>query len=127
MEKARRCNVLKNDSEILGENIRLRRKALRKSQEQVAEDMDISVSTYRRIEQGDANPELNTLSKIAEYFETDLGSLWSGKYSHPVKDMQSTEEPGINQILSKANLIKGGTKRKRVLDVVGNIIDIALE
>lgn len=118
---------MKNDSEILGKNIRSRRNALKMSQEQVAEDMEISVSTYRRIEQGDANPELNTLSKIADYFETDLGSLWSGEYSHPVKNIQQIEESVINQILSKANSIKGGKKRKRVLDVVENIIDIALE
>ena len=51
---------------MVGENIKERRKTLRVTQPQVAELADISVNTLYKIERGQANPTLETLTKIAD-------------------------------------------------------------
>lgn len=50
----------------LGESIKQRRKALRVSQAQLAELAGISVNTLYKIERGQTNPRLETLSKIGD-------------------------------------------------------------
>lgn len=50
---------------IIGNSIKERRKALRVTQPQLAELAGISVNTLYKIERGQANPTLDTLTKIA--------------------------------------------------------------
>ncbi|EMY82316.1 antitoxin transcriptional regulator of toxin/antitoxin module HipB-like protein [Psychroflexus gondwanensis ACAM 44] len=51
---------------MVGKSIKERRKTLRVTQPQVAELADISVNTLYKIERGQANPTLETLTKIAD-------------------------------------------------------------
>lgn len=51
---------------MVGNSIKERRKTLRVTQPQVAELANISVNTLYKIERGQANPTLETLTKIAD-------------------------------------------------------------
>jgi transcriptional regulator with XRE-family HTH domain len=107
-------------------NVKSRRIALKKTQEEVALDMEMGISTYRRIEQGIANPELNTLSKIARYFKTDLGTLWMETHSISEECTQQTDDRTM-QILGKVNRIKNREKRNEVRAIIERIIDLEVE
>ncbi|MEQ9299806.1 MAG: helix-turn-helix transcriptional regulator [Cyclobacteriaceae bacterium] len=50
---------------MIGFSIKERRKTLRVTQPQLAELAEISVNTLYKIERGQANPTLETLTKIA--------------------------------------------------------------
>lgn len=50
---------------MIGNSIKERRKTLRVTQPQLAELAEISVNTLYKIERGQANPTLETLTKIA--------------------------------------------------------------
>ena len=51
---------------MLGKSMQSRRKALRVTQSQLADLAGISVNTLYKIERGQANPTLETLTKIAD-------------------------------------------------------------
>ncbi len=51
---------------MVGNSIKERRKTLRVTQLQLAELAEISVNTLYKIERGQANPTLDTLTKIAD-------------------------------------------------------------
>jgi len=51
---------------MVGKYIKVRRKALRVNQSQLAELAEISVNTLYKIERGQANPTLETITKIAD-------------------------------------------------------------
>lgn len=51
---------------MVGKSIKERRKTLRVTQPEVAKLADISVNTLYKIERGQANPTLETLTKIAD-------------------------------------------------------------
>ena len=56
----------------LGKSIKVRRKALRITQPDLAEMAGISVNTLYKIERGQANPTMKILSKLAEVLGMDL-------------------------------------------------------
>lgn len=56
----------KNSCKLIGENLKVLRKTLGITQLEAAERIDISVSGYREIERGNANPTLRTLELIAK-------------------------------------------------------------
>ena len=51
---------------MIGKSIKGRRKVLRVTQPELAKLADISVNTLYKIESGQANPTLETLTKIAD-------------------------------------------------------------
>ncbi|MBT8244644.1 MAG: helix-turn-helix domain-containing protein [Winogradskyella sp.] len=60
---------------IIGEKVRRLRTQKGLSQEQVAEHLHISQSTYARIEKGDSNSWVNYLEPICTLFEIQLDEL----------------------------------------------------
>ncbi len=68
---------------MIGKSIKERRKSLRVTQHQLAELAEISVNTLYKIERGQANPTLDTLTKIA----TTLGM----EVCLQVKKLQKTD------------------------------------
>lgn len=59
----------------LNENIRLYRKRLNLTQEQLAKKANVSLITVRRYEKGSTNPTMETLEKIAEALEVTSADL----------------------------------------------------
>lgn len=57
---------------MIGKSIKERRKTLRVTQPQLAELAEISVNTLYKIERGQANPTLNTLTKIVNTLGLEL-------------------------------------------------------
>jgi transcriptional regulator with XRE-family HTH domain len=60
------------NKEILGKNIKHRRKILKVRQEDLAEISGVALRTVVSIERGEGNPSLETLLKIAEVLGMEL-------------------------------------------------------
>ena len=56
----------------LGKNIRRIRQEKGLTQENVANDLDISLTAYTKIERGETNVSFLRLSQIADYFQVEL-------------------------------------------------------
>lgn len=63
------------DYKALGERIQQRRQQLGLSQQSAAEKLDLSTSFFSRVERGEKVASLETLVKIANYFEFSLDFL----------------------------------------------------
>lgn len=61
----------------VGKKIRLARERKRLTQEDTAERAGIHVSTLGRIERGESNPPIHTVSKIAKALKMPLKELFS--------------------------------------------------
>jgi transcriptional regulator with XRE-family HTH domain len=61
----------------IGTNIKNIREIKNFSQEYMASEIDVSQSTYARIESGTAIPKIDRLQRIAEVLEVDLSTLLS--------------------------------------------------
>lgn len=59
-------------SDSIGEIIRIRRKQLNITQPHLADIAGVSINTIYKIENGDANPTLEVLNKIAEVLGLEL-------------------------------------------------------
>lgn len=57
----------------IGNSIKARRRALRVTQQHLAELAGVSVNTLYKIERGQANPTLETLNRIADVLGMELG------------------------------------------------------
>lgn len=57
----------------IGNSIKARRKALRVTQQHLAQLADVSVNTLYKIERGQANPTLETLDGIADVLGMEVG------------------------------------------------------
>ncbi|PWK28208.1 y4mF family transcriptional regulator [Arcicella aurantiaca] len=60
------------NKELLGKNIKYRRKVLKVRQEDLAEISGVALRTVVSIERGEGNPSLETLLKIAEVLGMEL-------------------------------------------------------
>lgn len=60
---------------MVGENLKLLRKRKGISQEEMASDMGLTRSTYSGYENGVAEPNIETLIKISEYYDISLDKL----------------------------------------------------
>ncbi len=61
--------------ELLGKNIKARRKALGFTQQELAEKMDMSLNFIGKIEVAFSKPSLDTLIQIADILETTVSDL----------------------------------------------------
>lgn len=107
----------KNSCKIIGENLKVLRKTLGITQLEAAERIDISVSGYREIERGNANPTLRTLELIAKGLEVPPLAL--------LKDSMEEEKVQITRAImqislavNKLNLLQ----RKQFLNLVGLLV-----
>ncbi len=66
------------DLATLGKNIAHVRRAKNLTQENVAFDLEISKTSYAKIERGETNISFLRLVQIAEYFNVDVAELVNG-------------------------------------------------
>ncbi|MBK9192975.1 MAG: helix-turn-helix transcriptional regulator [Crocinitomicaceae bacterium] len=57
---------------MIGENLKLLRKRKAVSQEEIAQDLGLTRSSYSGYENGVAEPNIETLIKISEYYDISL-------------------------------------------------------
>lgn len=107
----------KNSCKLIGENLKVLRKTLGITQMEAAERIDISVSGYREIERGNANPTLRTLELIAKGL--DVPPLALLKNSMEEEKVQITRAIMLIAVaVSKLSL----TMRKQFLDQVNLLV-----
>ena len=107
----------KNSCKIIGENLKVLRKTLGITQMEAAERIDISVSGYREIERGNANPTLRTLELIAKGLEVPPLAL--------LKDSMEEEKVRITRAIMQISLAVNKLtlpQRKQFLDLVGLLV-----
>lgn len=78
-------------SPMLGENIKYLRKRNRLSQQQLAEVLEIPRTTLGDYERGHTEPSLDTLIRIARYFQTSVDALLTLKLWH--EELEVVSEP----------------------------------
>jgi transcriptional regulator with XRE-family HTH domain len=81
----------------VNEKLKLVRQAKGLTQEDVAEKLGISASTYGDIERGDRDPKLSKLQKIADILEIGLTELLDLTDKSSLNINFSTRDKGINQ------------------------------
>ena len=73
----------------MGNRIRVERRRLKLTQEELAEKADISPNFLGHIERGTKRPTLNTLKKIADVLQIPMGALFATEttYRLPREDL----------------------------------------
>ncbi|MCB6367192.1 helix-turn-helix domain-containing protein [Intestinibacillus massiliensis] len=66
------------DYRVIGQRIKQRRKSIRKTQDNLAEALSVSVGYISQIERGVTRPNLDTLARIAGFLGCDLAELVTG-------------------------------------------------
>ncbi len=66
---------------IIGSNLKLLRKRIKKSQEEVAQDLNLTRSTYSGYENGVAQPNLEGLIAFSDYYKVSIDSLVKKDFS----------------------------------------------
>jgi transcriptional regulator with XRE-family HTH domain len=80
---------------MLAKNIKIFRKQLKLSQEQLAQKSGLTFSTLAKVESGNnTNPTLETLRKIADVFGVGLDEL-VGPQEHPKLEMNTKKEVNV--------------------------------
>lgn len=81
-------------------NLKLLRQQTNKTQEEIAKDLKLQKQTYQNYELGKRKPDIETLKKIADYFDVSLDFLCSRPRPY---DLPSTatnnQKQAINIIL----------------------------
>ena len=70
--------------EAFAQEMRRRRKQRNLSQEALAEKAGISMALVSELERGIANPTLQTMEKIASYFQTTVSEMISSVDNHDI-------------------------------------------
>jgi len=81
------------------------------SQEDIAEKMDLSVSSYSKLETGKVDPTLSKIEKLASILEFDLGEYAA---SLKVEQHSGTEDPDASDLYRFVN-------RKEYKDLISKL------
>ena len=87
----------------LGEKIQQLRKAAGISQEQLAEQLDVSRQSISKWELNDAVPEINKIVMLSELFSISTDELLKGSNSQHMDDMEVTQNTSTLQEITKMN------------------------
>ena len=90
---------MKIDYQTMGTKIRQKRKELGLTQEKVSEKLDLSESFYSRIERGERVLSLETLMKIAGFYNLSLDYLLLNTVRSGIADVQAE----LDDIFSSVN------------------------
>ena len=110
---------MKDPCKIIGHNLRILRDALGISQMEAAHKIDISVSSYREIERGNANPTLRTVELIADGMGVPPLAL--------IKEPLDSDKVQIIQaviLLTRAISRMSADQRKESLDMTESLVEV---
>ena len=102
------------DYKLIGERIKAARKLTGKTQEQLAEELSVTVGYVSQMERGIAKPNLEMLSEISNSTSCDITYLISGTITHSTDYLSS-------ELSSKINLLSAGDK-KMLLEFIDIIL-----
>ena len=92
--------------------VRTLRRKIGLSQERVAEDIRISYSTYRKIENGERNLSTGCLCKLNQAYDISADDILFAKDKQKRKDIRKYSEHDKMLLLLKLDNIYGKTKDK---------------
>lgn len=98
---------------FVGNNLKILRKKLKKSQEEVAIDINFSRSTYSGYENGVAQPSLENLILLSDYYRVAIDDLVR-------KDFKSLEDHEFDRLILGANIDSKGTKLRVLTSLVNS-------
>lgn len=98
---------------FVGNNLKILRKKLKKSQEEVAIDINFSRSTYSGYENGVAQPSLENLILLSDYYRVSIDDLVR-------KDFKSLEDHEFDRLILGANIDSKGTKLRVLTSLVNS-------
>ena len=110
--------MTKSEQKSMANRIKERRKSLNYTQEQFAELVGISASSYTRIENAFQNPALNTLIKISKNLKVSLDYIVFGETEKFTSATTNTE------VLTALLDFSDKDKMKHTVDVLGKLIKI---
>lgn len=85
---------------LIGYNLRLKRKSLHKTQQTLAEDLNLSVSFLSRVERGKKLPSIERLQEIAAILEVDIRYFFTDTTDDSTSASSGTlNDPVIREIL----------------------------
>lgn len=71
-----------------GKRLKLLREATKKTQQEVAQDLSISVDTLRKLEQGKRMPSAWIIDILGNYYQTTTDYIISGKSKTQIQDSE---------------------------------------
>lgn len=83
------------DKNIVGENLRFQRKRKAWTQEQLSEESGVAVRTIQRIENAKVEPQLQTLSLLADALDLDVQELSHASFFSEKKQKAAPEKKWI--------------------------------
>ncbi|MBX3253288.1 MAG: helix-turn-helix transcriptional regulator [Chitinophagaceae bacterium] len=98
MDIAKRLRI---EQELLGDRIQELKKIKQLSQRKLAENSGLSVRLVRRIEKGEANSELRTLSKLAMGFKIRISCLFDYKAQFDIPSAVSIHQDFEKRLASE--------------------------
>lgn len=104
----------------IGNNLKHLRKRLKKSQEEVAQDLGLTRSSYSGYENGVAQPNLEVLVLCSDYFKLSIDDLVR-------KDLESMSENEIDKLWGGVNTDLKGQKLRVLTTVVDQNNDEVIE
>ena len=102
------------DMEARGKRLKKLRKQAGKTQEQVAEDLNLAVETISRIERGKRGCSVDMLLMLSEYYQTSVDYLLKGT------DDLASEEAKIDMLFYGVE----SNKRRSILKIIKLIAEL---
>lgn len=89
---------------MIGENLKILRKQLKKTQDIIAKDLDMQKQTYQNYELQKRQPDIETLKRLADYFHTTIDYLVGHEVPYQLdKAMFNEEQLAVIDELKKLN------------------------
>ena len=80
---------------MIGNNLKLLRKRIKKSQEEVAMDLGLTRSSYSGYENGVAQPNIENLIAFSDYFKVSIDELTRKDFTHFSESEWKISKAGI--------------------------------
>lgn len=89
------------DFKLIGSRIQTKRKHLRKTQEDLAEYLNVSVGYVSTLERGKTKISLSTLARISDFLGCDISELISHTSTNGAEYMDSELSSTVNRLDAK--------------------------
>ena len=81
-------------------NLKQLRKEKNKTQEEIAEMLNLSLTGYSYYEQNKREPSIETLIKLADYYDVSLDYLVGRQYANEVGYLTKEQKDVINNLIN---------------------------